>query len=51
MEQLMYRMLLVQLVVSNKKKSVSGDDSALCLNVSHGISYVRNAACTTCSEF
>ena len=50
MEQLMYRMLLVQLVVSNKIKSVSGDSSSLCQDVCDGTTNVPNAAHTACGE-
>ena len=50
MEQLMYRMLLVQLVVSNKINSVSGDSSSLCQDVCDGSTNVPNAARTACGE-
>ena len=50
MEQLMYRMLNVQLVVSNKIKSVSADSSSLCLDVCDGTTNVPNAAHTACGE-
>ena len=50
MEQLMYRMLLIQLVVSNKIKSVSGDSSSLCQDICDGTTNVRNAARTACGK-
>ena len=50
MEQLTYRMQLVQGVVSNKIKSVSGDSSSLCQDVCDGITNVPNAARTVCGE-
>ena len=49
-EQLMYQMLLVQLVVSNKIKSVSDDSSSLCQDVCDGTTNVPNAARTACGE-
>ena len=51
MEQLTYRMLHVQLVVSNKIKSVSGDSSHLCQDVCDGTTNVPNAARTACGEY
>ena len=50
MEQLMYQMLLIQLVVSNKIKCVSGDSSSLCEDVCDRTTNVPNAADTACGE-
>ena len=50
MEQLTYRMQLVQGVVSNKIKSLSGDSSHLCQDVCDGTTNVLNAARTGCGE-
>ena len=51
MEQLTYRMLHVQLVVSNMIKCVSGDSSSLCQDVCDGTTNVPNAARTACGEY
>ena len=50
MEQLTYRMLHEQPVVSNMIKSVSGDSSSLCQDVCDGTTNVPNAARTGCGE-
>ena len=50
MEQLMYRMLLVRLVVSNQIKSVSADSSSLCQDICDGTTNVPNAARSACGE-
>ena len=50
MEQLMCQMLNVLLVVSNKIKSVSGDDPALCLDVCDGTTNVPNAERSACGK-
>ena len=50
MEQLTYPMQLVQGVVSNKIKSVSGDSSSLCQDVCDGTTNIPKAARTGCGE-
>ena len=50
MKQLMCRMLNVQLGVSNKIKSVTGDDPALCQDICDGTTNVPNAERTAYGE-